>query len=97
MANPINLDMPSVLNLERLMLVKSFIDRLGSFIEQVYKVDTAVIAAHYPGWLNLGKGADYYLSVPELPVDRKGETFLLPGGIWRTAPSVLLPIITILT
>ncbi|PEH54881.1 MULTISPECIES: hydrogenase 2 large subunit [Yersinia] len=79
-ANPINLDMPSVLNLERLMLVKSFIDRLGSFIEQVYKVDTAVIAAHYPGWLNLGKGADDYLSVPELPTDRKGETFLLPGG-----------------
>ncbi|HHL2633240.1 TPA: hydrogenase 2 large subunit [Yersinia enterocolitica] len=79
-ANPINLDMPSVLNLERLMLVKSFIDRLGSFIEQVYKVDTAVIAAHYPNWLNLGKGADYYLSVPELPTDRKGETFLLPGG-----------------
>ncbi len=79
-ANPINLDSPSVLNLERLMYVKSFIDRLGDFIEQVYKVDCAVFAAHYPQWLSQGKGADHYLSVPELPTDNKGGSFLLPGG-----------------
>ncbi len=79
-ANPINLDAPNVLNMERLMLLKSMIDRLGDFIEQVYKVDTAVITAHYPQWLTLGKGADNYLSVPELPTDGAGERFLLPGG-----------------
>lgn len=79
-ANPINLDAPSVLNLERLMYLKTFIDRLGDFIEQVYLVDSAVIAAHYPGWLTIGKGADCYLCVPELPTDRKGDQFLLPGG-----------------
>ncbi|AIR71357.1 MULTISPECIES: hydrogenase 2 large subunit [Dickeya] len=79
-ANPINLDAPSVLNLERLMYVKSFIDRLGDFIEQVYKVDCAVIAAHYPQWLTLGRGADHYLSVPELPTDNKNGSFLLAGG-----------------
>lgn len=79
-ANPINLDAPSVLNLERLMYIKYFIDRLGDFIEQVYKVDAVVIAAHYPEWLSLGKGADHYLSVPELPIDGKNQKFLLPGG-----------------
>lgn len=79
-ANPINLDSPAVLNLERLMYLKSFIDKLGEFIEQVYLVDTAIIAAHYPEWLAQGKGADCYLCVPELPVDRKSETYLLPGG-----------------
>ncbi len=79
-ANPINLDMPNVLNLERLMYIKTFIDRLGEFIEQVYKSDCVVIAAHYPGWLKLGRGARHYLSVPELPLDGKGETFRLPGG-----------------
>lgn len=79
-ANPINLDAPSVLNLERLMYLKSFIDRLGDFIEQVYLVDSAVIAAHYPHWLTIGKGADCYLCVPEMPTDRKGQQFLLPGG-----------------
>ncbi|TCL02958.1 hydrogenase 2 large subunit [Sodalis ligni] len=79
-ANPINLDAPNVLNMERLMYLKTFIDRLGDFIEQVYRVDTAVILAHYPQWLSLGKGADNYLCAPELPVDGGGETFLLPGG-----------------
>lgn len=79
-ANPINLDAPSVLNLERLMYLKSFIERMNDFIQEVYLVDTAVIAAHYPEWLNLGKGPDRYLCVPELPVDRKGDEYLLPGG-----------------
>ncbi|WP_213989402.1 hydrogenase 2 large subunit [Sodalis sp. dw_96] len=79
-ANPINLDAPNVLNMERLMYLKTFIDRLGDFIEQVYRVDTALILAHYPEWLSLGQGADNYLCAPELPVDGPGETFLLPGG-----------------
>ncbi len=78
--NPINLDAPSVLNLERLMYLKTFINRLGDFIEQVYLVDSAVIAAHYPEWLTLGKGSDCYLCVPELPINRKGDQFLMPGG-----------------
>lgn len=60
--------------------MKSFIDRLGEFIEQVYKVDAAIIAAHYPEWLNLGQGAKHYLSVPELPTDANGGSFLMPGG-----------------
>lgn len=70
-ANPINLDGLGVLNLERLMYIKSFIDKLSDFVEQVYKVDTAVIAAFYPEWLTRGKGAVNYLSVPEFPTDSK--------------------------
>ena len=84
-ANPINLDAPSVLNLERLMYVKSFIDKLGDFIEQVYKPDAVIFAASYPQWLQLGKAADFYLAVPDLPVDRKGETFAIPGGYMKGA------------
>lgn len=79
-ANPINLDGLGVLNLERIMYVKAFIDRLGDFIEQVYKIDVAVIAAYYPEWLELGHGAQNYLSVPELPTDGKNGSFLFPGG-----------------
>ncbi|HGN0112517.1 TPA: hydrogenase 2 large subunit [Proteus mirabilis] len=79
-ANPINLDAPNVLNLERLMYVKHFIDNLSDFIEQVYKVDTAIFAAYYPEWLKIGKGANYYLSVPELPINGNNTEFLLSGG-----------------
>lgn len=84
-ANPINLDGLGVLNLERLMYVKSFIDRLGDFIEQVYKVDTAVIAAHYPEWLELGKGSQNYLSIPEFPTDNQNGSFLCPGGFIKNS------------
>ena len=79
-ANPINLDGLGVLNLERLMYVKSFIDKLGDFVEQVYKIDTAVIASQYPEWLSLGKGSNNYLCVPELPTDSRNGSFLLKGG-----------------
>ncbi|XMR46019.1 nickel-dependent hydrogenase large subunit [Escherichia coli] len=70
-----------MLNLERLLCgPRALIDRLGEFIEQVYEVDAAIIAAHYPEWLSLGQGAKHYLSVPELPTDADGGSFLMPGG-----------------
>ncbi|POP43603.1 hydrogenase 2 large subunit [Superficieibacter electus] len=84
-ANPINTDAPGVLNLERLMYVKSFIDKLSDFIEQVYKVDAAIFAASYPDWMKLGKAADYYLAVPDMPVSRKGDVFRIPGGYMQGA------------
>ena len=79
-ANPINLDSQSVLNLERLMFVKSCIDRLNDFVTQVYRVDAAIIAAYYPEWLNLGKTSGNYLSVPEYPIDGGNSKFVLTGG-----------------
>ncbi len=99
-ANPINLDGLGVLNLERLMYIKSFIDKLSDFVEQVYKVDTAVIAAFYPEWLTRGKGAVNYLSVPEFPTDSKNGSFLFPGGYIENADcprivrSLLIPMNT---
>ena len=79
-ANPINLDSQSVLNLERLMFVKSCIDRLNDFVTQVYRVDAAIIASYYPEWLNLGKTSGNYLSVPEYPIDGDNSKFVLTGG-----------------
>ena len=79
-ANPINLDSQSVLNLERLMFVKSCIDRLNDFVTQVYRVDAAIIAAYYPEWLNLGKTSGNYLSVPEYPINGDNSKFVLTGG-----------------
>ena len=92
-ANPINLDSQSVLNLERLMFVKSCIDRLNDFVTQVYRVDAAIIAAYYPEWLNLGKTSGNYLSVPEYPIDGDNSKFVLTGGyIENFAISTFRPI-----
>jgi hydrogenase large subunit len=79
-SNPINLDSQSTLTIERLSYIKSLIDELGAFIEQVYLVDVAAIGAFYSDWTNYGAGVTNYLSVPEMPLDTMGTEFELPGG-----------------
>ncbi|MBJ6727811.1 nickel-dependent hydrogenase large subunit [Geomesophilobacter sediminis] len=79
-ANPINTDSPSTLTVERLYYLKTLIDELGSFVEEVYFQDVCAIAAHYPDWTNYGAGVTDYLSVPEFPVDAAGTVFDHPGG-----------------
>lgn len=79
-ANPINLDSPATLTLERLAYIKTQMDEVRDFIEQVYMVDVATIGALYPEWCTYGKGNGNYLSVPEMPMDEKGMQFAMPGG-----------------
>jgi len=83
-ANAINLDSPSTLNMEKLYQVKSLLDEVAGFITQVYLPDVAAIAASYPDWLKYGAGVTNYLAVPDLPTDAKMTQFDLPGGvIWN--------------
>ena len=79
-ANPINLDSQSTLTMERLYYIKTLIDELGDFINQVYLVDVAAIGAFYADWTGFGSGVMNYLSVPEMPLDTMGTQFELPGG-----------------
>jgi hydrogenase large subunit len=79
-ANAINLDEASTLNMERLMAVKDLIDKLSGFVEQVYKIDVAIVAAHYPEWLSHGGGVSNYIALPDLPIDGKGRDNLISGG-----------------
>jgi len=79
-SNPINLDSQSALNMERLYYIKTLIDKVGDFVENVLLVDTAAVAAFYADWTQVGKGVTNYLSAPDMPMDTKGTTFALPGG-----------------
>jgi hydrogenase large subunit len=79
-ANAINLDNQATLNMEKLYHIKSILDEIQSFIEQVYFVDVCAIGAMYPDWLGYGRGVTNYLAVPDLPLDTKGTEFDLPGG-----------------
>jgi hydrogenase large subunit len=79
-ANAINPDNQAALNMERLTLIKTQIDQLEDFVNNVYVTDVAAIAGLYAHWLPYGKGVTNYLSVPEFPTDTKGAEFLLPGG-----------------
>jgi len=79
-ANPINPDNQSALNMERLYYIKTLMDKLQKFILDVYVTDVCAVAAHYTDWLNYGAGVKNYLCVPDFPVDTKGTEFLTPGG-----------------
>jgi hydrogenase large subunit len=79
-ANAINLDSQSTLNMERLYHIKTIIDQLGAFINNAYLVDVAAVGANYPEWTTYGAGVTNYLSVPDMPLDTKGTQFELPGG-----------------
>jgi len=79
-ANAINLDNQATLNMEKLYHVKSLLDEIHGFIEQVYFVDVCAVGAMYADWLGYGAGVTNYLAVPDLPLDTKGRQFDLPGG-----------------
>jgi hydrogenase large subunit len=79
-ANPISTDSQSVLTVERLLAIKTWIDELADFVKNVYLIDVAAVGAFYADWTKYGAGVTNYLSVPDLPLDTKGTQFALPGG-----------------
>ncbi|MCG6925002.1 MAG: nickel-dependent hydrogenase large subunit [Acidobacteria bacterium] len=79
-ANAINLDNQATLNMEKLYRVKSLLDEVVGFVQQVYVPDVCAIGAMYPEWLGHGAGVTNYLAVPDLPVDTTGTECDLPGG-----------------
>jgi hydrogenase large subunit len=80
-ANAINLDSPSALNMEKLYQVKALLEEVKAFVTQCYLPDVAAVAGFYPEWLRYGSGVTNYLAVPDLPVDAKMTKFDLPGGV----------------
>src|SRR5512137_1897757 len=83
-ANAINLDSPAALNMEKLYQVKTLLDEVTQFVQQVYVPDVCAIGGMYADWLKYGAGVTNYLAVPDLPLDAKATRFDLPGGvIWN--------------
>lgn len=94
-SNSISHDAPSVLNIERLMLIKNFIDKLDHFVKSTYMTDVPAIGAFYLDWAAIGGGVNNYLTVPDCPQDSKGTVFDLPGGYIDNADlSTIKPITT---
>ena len=79
-ANAIDLDSASALNMDRLEMIRVLLDEVVQFINQVYVVDVCAVAAMYPEWFKIGSGVKNYLAVPDLPLDSTGTSYDLPGG-----------------
>ncbi|HOI51565.1 MAG TPA: nickel-dependent hydrogenase large subunit [Azonexus sp.] len=71
-------------NMERLNLVKSIIDRCTEFVEQVYIPDLLAIGSFYKGWLHGGglssKNLLSYGDIPQIANDYSAGNLLLPRG-----------------
>ena len=72
------------INMERLNLVKSIIDRSREFIEKVYIPDLLAIASFYKGWLYGGglssKNVLSYGDIPNKANDYSAPNLLFPRG-----------------
>jgi hydrogenase large subunit len=79
-ANAINLDSPSTLNMEKLYRVKDLLEEVSGFVQNVYFPDVCAVGALYADWAKYGAGVTNYLAVPDLPLDKAGTQFDLPGG-----------------
>ncbi len=79
-ATAINPDNEATLNMERLYWIKQLIQEVRDFVHQVYLPDVIAIGALYKDWLQYGAGVTNYLTVPDLPLDTKGEHFDIMGG-----------------
>ncbi len=79
-SNPIAVDSQSVLTVDRLMAIKTQIDKLADFVNKVYLIDVAAVGSVYADWTGYGAGVTNYLSAPDFPIDTKGTEFMYPGG-----------------
>ena len=77
-ANAIDLDSVSALDMDKLETIRVLLDEVVQFVNQVYFVDVCAVAAMYPEWFKIGKGVNNYLAVPDLPLD--AGSYELPGG-----------------
>jgi hydrogenase large subunit len=72
------------INMERLNLVSSIIDRSIEFVEQVYLPDLLAIASFYKDWLHGGglssQSVLSYGDIPERANDYSSKSLLLPRG-----------------
>ncbi|MEO0036018.1 MAG: hypothetical protein RLZZ501_2041 [Pseudomonadota bacterium] len=73
------------INIERLNLVSSVIDRTVEFVEQVYLPDVAAIAKFYKDWLYGGglssRSVMSYGDIPDRANDYSEASLLLPRGV----------------
>jgi len=79
-ANAINLDNMTTINMDVLYGIKDLFEEVRTFVDQVYLPDVIAIGAMYPEWLGYGAGVTNYLAVPDLPLNAKATRFDLPGG-----------------
>jgi len=84
--SPISVDSNSLaataVNMQGLEQVKSVIQKMQAFVDQVYVPDTLAIASFYKDWFKRGEGVGNFLTFGDFPEDGTSDPskWLLPAG-----------------
>jgi hydrogenase large subunit len=80
---PIDLNSDTALNANRLSIIKDSIDRMLTFIDQVYLPDLLAIAPYYLEYAGLGEGLGNFLTWGEFPDTDNSDIskFLVPRAV----------------
>ena len=73
----------TAVNIVTLQDVRTVIQSMQRFVEQVYLPDTLAIAGFYKDWFQRGEGVGNFLTVGDFPSDGHGspDSFFIPGGV----------------
>ncbi|HSD96042.1 MAG TPA: nickel-dependent hydrogenase large subunit [Sulfuricaulis sp.] len=73
----------TAVNVVGLQKVKSIIDSMRSFVDQVYVPDTLAIAGFYKDWGTQGEGVGNFMTYGDFPGQGTNDvnSFLVPGGV----------------
>ncbi len=81
--SPIDLNSDSAINAKRLAQVQEIINKMKTFVDQVYVPDTLAIAGFYKDWGGRGEGLGNFMTFGDFP--EKGmddpSSFLIPSGV----------------
>jgi hydrogenase large subunit len=80
---PIDLNSDTALNTDRLSIIKDSIDRMITFVDQVYLPDLLAVAPYYLEYAGLGEGLGNFLTWGEFPDTDNSDTskFLVPRTV----------------
>ena len=79
----IDLNSDSAINAEKLSQVQDIINKMRSFVEDVYLPDTLAIAGFYKDWFNQGEGVGNFMTYGDFPVNGYSDEsgLLVPRGV----------------
>ena len=80
---PIDLNSDTALNADRLSIIGDTIERIITFVDQVYLPDLLAIAPYYKDYASLGEGLGNFLTWGEFPGADNADTsgFLVPRAV----------------
>ena len=87
--NPIDLESDSAINAKKLALVQSIIDKMRTFVDQVYVPDTVAVASFYKDWGARGEGLGNFLVYGDFPSAEPGSNLRDPASWWIPPGAIL--------